>query len=82
MYNFHVQCGGLTPEQKEMIKQKAIECVKKEGASDADLQTMMSHNPPTTHEGKCVAACMAEASGAVSDLLYDTLNEMNELNFL
>lgn len=53
-----------------MVKQKIIECGKKEGASDAEVQSMMAHNPPTTHEGKCVGACVTEATGVVSIFPY------------
>lgn len=67
MHDFHVQCG-MSPEQKEMIHNKIVECAAKEGGSDADVQAIMAHTPPTTHAGKCVGACVAEAGGLVSHL--------------
>lgn len=61
----------MTPEMKEKMKAKMVECAGKEGASEAEIQNMLGHNPPTTHEGKCVIACVGEASGMVSNF-YDT----------
>lgn len=38
----------------------------KEGASDADIQEVLTRKPPSSHAGKCIGACIAETSGMVS----------------
>lgn len=60
----HVQ--SLTKEEKiKWLVAKAKECQPIEGASDADIETLAARKPPTTREGKCVLACIAEKDGVV-----------------
>lgn len=54
------------PALIEMIKGLLTECVAAEGASAAEIESMMSGSLPETKEGKCVIACVLEKVGAVS----------------
>lgn len=42
------------------------DCKAKEGATDNDIDEMMSEKMPSTQTGKCLSACVAIALGIVS----------------
>lgn len=41
------------------------ECATKEGASDADVDELLSHKSPSSRGGKCIQACFTEKVGFV-----------------
>lgn len=47
----------------------ATECQKTSGASDDELEKIIMHAKPETHDGKCMIACILETIGVVSRLL-------------
>lgn len=49
----------------ELLKAKIKDCAAKEGASDADVQEIFDHKPPSTRGGKCTAACVGETGGVI-----------------
>lgn len=57
----------MTAEEKaELEKHLLGDCKAKEGGTDADVELMVKREHPTTHTGKCMSACIAEAIGVVS----------------
>lgn len=50
-----------------MARQLISDCKKKEGASDADEAGAMDGRAPTTRGGKCIHACLAEATGIIKE---------------
>lgn len=63
---FHVQSLSLE-ERKAMEKKILEECKTKEGATDADVSSIMAREMPTTQTAKCLNACMVETVGLVKD---------------
>lgn len=55
-------------EMKAKWQTLAAECQKSSGASDDDLEKIITHVKPETHEGKCMIACIFETMGVVSSL--------------
>ena len=53
-------------ETKQLFIVTAQECKTKEGASEDDFSNLVVKKPPTTHEGKCLGACIFEKMGIVS----------------
>lgn len=53
-------------EQKAMLIGAAQECKITESASDDDMGRLVEKKPPTTHEGKCLFACIMEQMDMVS----------------
>nr|BAS69441.1 odorant-binding protein 1 [Delia platura] len=55
----------------ELTKEEAIaivhECKEAEGASDADVEAMMKHEPADSKEGKCMRACALKKFGVLSE---------------
>lgn len=49
-------------------------CRAQEGASDADIQEMAAHQPPSTSSGKCLNACIMESVGIVRKSLLPQHN--------
>lgn len=49
------------------MKQTIKDCAGKEGATEADIQELYDHKPPSTHPAKCVAACVGETAGMIKD---------------
>lgn len=43
-------------------------CGAKEGATQADIETTIAKQPPTTQGGKCIQACLAETAGMLDGL--------------
>lgn len=64
----YVHSAMTEEEMMKMFMVRADECKGKEGASDDDIAPMLAKKPPTTHEGKCVLACIGEKDGIVSFL--------------
>lgn len=62
---FNIACAG----QAEMFKKLATKCKKQEKASDEDVEKASKGLAPDTKEGKCLAACMSEQFGFVSNNL-------------
>lgn len=58
--------GKTREEMKARWKALADECQKSSGASDDELEKVMTHAKPETHDGKCMIACMLETMGVVS----------------
>ncbi|CAG9811310.1 unnamed protein product [Chironomus riparius] len=54
-------------EMKAKWQALAAECQKSSGASDDDLEKIITHVKPETHEGKCMIACIFETMGVVKD---------------
>jgi PBP/GOBP family len=50
---------------KELIKLLGKKCIKDENASEDDVDLLSEGKLPTTPEGKCFMACMAEQFGMV-----------------
>lgn len=44
----------------------ATECAAHEGATDADIKSVLAMELPTTKGGKCLNACIGETTGIVS----------------
>lgn len=53
-------------EMKAKWIELATECQKTSGASDTELEKIIMHTKPETHEGKCMIACIFETIGVVS----------------
>lgn len=51
---------AMTDEQKEHIISTATTCQKDTGASDIDLEELMTRAPPSTKTGKCMRKCIME----------------------
>nr|AAB34768.1 chemical-sense-related lipophilic-ligand-binding protein [Phormia regina] len=55
----------------ELTKEEAItiatECKEEAGASDADFEAMVKHQPAESKEGKCMRACTLKKFGVMSD---------------
>lgn len=49
----------------EMFQIMMNDCATKEGASLADVDSLLKHKEPTTHPEKCIGACVGEQSGIV-----------------
>lgn len=60
-----VSVNCLSEEHKKMAMEIAMKCKQEVGASDADLEMMKKHQLPTTHEGKCLNACLFKSGGTV-----------------
>ena len=56
-------------EMKARWQALAAECQKTSEASDDDLEKIITHVKPETHEGKCMIACIFETMGVVSSSL-------------
>lgn len=57
----------MTQEEKNAVEaQLMAECKTKEGAADADVQSLTAREHPSTHSGKCLSACIMETIGVVS----------------
>ncbi|XP_070508795.1 general odorant-binding protein 19d-like [Chironomus tepperi] len=54
-------------EMKAKWHELAKECQKTTGASDDELEKILSHAKPETHEGKCMISCAFETMGVVKD---------------
>lgn len=48
-----------------MYKDLVGHCKAQEGATDADVQEMISHQPASTRSGQCLNACIFENIGFV-----------------
>lgn len=48
-----------------LLRSLAKPCQISENATDDDLENLISMQPPTTREGKCLAACMGKQFGLV-----------------
>lgn len=46
-------------------KKMLAECKERENATDADVDTVLERNFPTTSTGKCLLACVHETIGVV-----------------
>lgn len=58
----------MSPEdRKAMELSLANECKNKEGATDADVVSLVAREIPSTPTGKCLNACMVETAGLVKD---------------
>lgn len=63
---FHVQ--SMTADERKAMEKKILEeCKAKEGATDADVTSLMAREMPTTQTAKCLNACMVETVGLVKD---------------
>lgn len=80
-----IDCGGKrqlykTSSKKILLQYLMIDncflivIVAKEGASEADVQEVLSHKPPSSHAGKCVGACVGEAGGMVGQYSRNYVN--------
>uniref|UniRef100_T1PF47 PBP/GOBP family protein n=1 Tax=Musca domestica TaxID=7370 RepID=T1PF47_MUSDO len=58
-------------KSEELTKENAIAvaaaCKEEQGASDDDVEALKNHEAPSTHEGKCMAACIMEKFGVLAD---------------
>lgn len=54
-------------ERKAMEKQLLNECKTKEGATDADVESILNRQLPTTQSAKCLNACLVETVGLVKN---------------
>lgn len=48
----------------------AIQCGTTEGATQEDVDGILNFHPTDTHASKCIQACLAEASGLVSQFSH------------
>lgn len=56
----------LTNEARQAMYNNLLDiCKVQEGASDADVQEINSHQVPSTHTGQCFNACVMEKAGIV-----------------
>lgn len=55
---------------KELIKLLGKKCIKDENASEDDVDLLSEGKLPTTPEGKCFMACMAEKFEMVKLVVY------------
>ncbi|XP_065364832.1 general odorant-binding protein 28a-like [Calliphora vicina] len=59
----------------------ATGCKEETGASDADFEAMIKHQPADTKEGKCMRACALKKFGVMSDdgkMLKDAAIELSK----
>lgn len=54
----------LTSEEQTFIS----ECAAQEGATDADVEAVLTMEIPTTKAEKCLNACIGEKTGVVSTI--------------
>ncbi|XP_073828257.1 general odorant-binding protein 19d-like [Musca autumnalis] len=52
---------------KENLVVVAGVCKEEKGASDDDVAALKAHEAPTTHEGKCMVACIMEKFEMLAD---------------
>lgn len=52
-------------------------CGAKEGASEAEIESIWAKKSPTTMPGKCIQACLAETAGMVTHQYYVACYTMN-----
>lgn len=76
----HVNSAMTAEEIQKSFMEKAIKCKSQEGASDDDVALMASKQAPTSKEGKCLIACIAENDGVVSIKLSDFKRYQGSLN--
>lgn len=62
----HMNLALSEEEMKKIFMETAMACKASEGASDDDFASLAAKKPPTTHEGKCLMACIVEKEGVVS----------------
>lgn len=65
-----------------MYKDLVTNCKAQEGASDADVQEMASHQLPSTRPGQCFNACVLENIGFVRRIFGILLLHTLLLQFL
>lgn len=50
---------------KEIFMKIMKDCTASVGASEADVAKLIMHNPPETHEQKCLLACVLAGANLV-----------------
>lgn len=63
---FHKIPQAMTKQERVDGWTKMVnECAAKEGAPASEVESILAHRGPSTHEGKCIGACFGETTGVV-----------------
>lgn len=61
----------MTKEERVAAFAKIVkDCANKEGATDADVDELLSHKSPSARGGKCIQACFTEKFGIVRGIKF------------
>lgn len=61
----------MTKEERfEHFKGLVNDCAGKEGASSTEVDAILAQQEPKTREGRCIAACIGDATGMVKCLIF------------
>lgn len=60
------------------LQQVVSDCAIKENAAGTDIDEILAYKSASTYQGKCFRACIGEATGIVSSIIFTQKTKLLE----